>query len=159
MSGIVNSTGARSGIVGGLLPAGTVMVFAQASAPTGWTKSTANNDKALRVVNGSGGGTGGSVAFETAFASQSTTPTITMSNAPFTLLDPDHIPSHNHTVRYASGTTTPNEWSLTSNGWTYTNVGTTGRDLGHTHSNTASSNAVTFNLDVSYVDVIIATKD
>ena len=40
-------------------PSGTVMVFYQSAAPTGWTKSTAQNDKALRVVSGSGGGTGG----------------------------------------------------------------------------------------------------
>ena len=40
-------------------PSGTVMVFHQASAPTGWTQDTTNNDKALRVVSGSGGGTGG----------------------------------------------------------------------------------------------------
>ena len=40
-------------------PAGTVMVFHQAAAPTGWTKSTAHNDKALRVVSGTGGGSGG----------------------------------------------------------------------------------------------------
>ena len=40
-------------------PSGTVMVFYQASAPTGWTKSTSHNDKALRVVSGNGGGNGG----------------------------------------------------------------------------------------------------
>lgn len=40
-------------------PAGTVMIFAQASAPTGWTKITTQNDKALRVVSGSTGGTAG----------------------------------------------------------------------------------------------------
>jgi len=40
-------------------PSGTKMVFFQASAPTGWTQDTANNDKALRVVSGTGGGTGG----------------------------------------------------------------------------------------------------
>lgn len=41
------------------LASGTAMLFYQASAPTGWTKSTANNDKFLRVVSGSGGGSGG----------------------------------------------------------------------------------------------------
>lgn len=40
-------------------PAGTVMIFAQASAPTGWTKLTTQNDKALRVVSGSTGGAAG----------------------------------------------------------------------------------------------------
>jgi hypothetical protein len=41
-------------------PAGTVILFAQASAPTGWTKQTTNNDRMLRVVNSTGGGIGGS---------------------------------------------------------------------------------------------------
>jgi hypothetical protein len=44
------------------LPAGTRMLFAQASAPTGWTQitdATADN-RMLRVVAGTGGGVGGS---------------------------------------------------------------------------------------------------
>ena len=55
----------------GLIPSGTVMLFVQTAAPTGFTKSTTHNDKALRVVSGSVG-TGGSVAFTTAFASNRT---------------------------------------------------------------------------------------
>jgi hypothetical protein len=39
--------------------AGTKLVFPQATAPTGWTKDTTNNDMALRVVTGTGGGIGG----------------------------------------------------------------------------------------------------
>ncbi len=42
-----------------LIPSGTKMVFYQAAAPSGWTKDTTQNDKALRVVSGSGGGSGG----------------------------------------------------------------------------------------------------
>ncbi|MFC1794371.1 hypothetical protein ACFL3Q_12380 [Planctomycetota bacterium] len=41
-------------------PTGTVMIFFQAAAPSGWTKSASHNDKYLRVVSGSGGGSGGS---------------------------------------------------------------------------------------------------
>lgn len=41
-------------------PAGTKMVFAQASAPTGWVQDASHNDRMLRVVNTAGGGTGGS---------------------------------------------------------------------------------------------------
>jgi hypothetical protein len=48
------------------------MLFVQTSAPTGWTKSTAHDNKALRIVSGTAG-TGGSVAFTTAFASQAVT--------------------------------------------------------------------------------------
>ena len=52
-------------------PSGTRMLFQQTSAPTGWTKDTSDtNNRALRVVSGSAG-SGGSVAFTTAFASQS----------------------------------------------------------------------------------------
>lgn len=39
---------------------GTTMVFFQASAPTGWTQDTTHNDKTLRVVSGTGAGSGGS---------------------------------------------------------------------------------------------------
>ena len=53
-------------------PSGTVMLFAQTSAPTGWTKSTSHNNKALRVVSGTSG-SGGSNAFTTAFASRGIT--------------------------------------------------------------------------------------
>ena len=45
------------------------MLFVQTTAPTGWTKSTAHDNKALRVVSGTAS-SGGSVAFTTAFASQ-----------------------------------------------------------------------------------------
>jgi hypothetical protein len=41
------------------IPNGSVMAFFQASAPTGWTQVTTQNDKTLRVVSGTGGGTGG----------------------------------------------------------------------------------------------------
>jgi hypothetical protein len=39
------------------------MLFQQTAAPTGWTKDTTHNDKALRLTSGTVG-TGGSVAFE-----------------------------------------------------------------------------------------------
>lgn len=63
------------------------LVFRQASAPTGWTQSTTHNDRALRVVSGSGGGTGG---------------THGLSSPPSTAhthTGPSHVhsgPSHNH---------------------------------------------------------------
>ena len=77
MSGIVNTTGAASGVVGttvgtpaGGVESGTKMIFNQTAAPTGWTKVTGSgNDTALRVTTGTVG-TGGSVAFETALASK-----------------------------------------------------------------------------------------
>jgi hypothetical protein len=97
------------------IPAGTVMLFVQTSAPTGWTKSTAHDNKALRVVSGSAS-SGGSVAFTTAFASQAVTGTV----ASYTLTTAD-IPSHNHS---ATSTSTSSSTSSVT-------------DPGHTHSYTA----------------------
>jgi hypothetical protein len=46
-------------------PSGTRMIFNQASPPTGWVleDETSHSDTALRVVTGTGGGVGGTVAF------------------------------------------------------------------------------------------------
>jgi hypothetical protein len=57
------------------IPSGTKMLFQQTTAPTGWTKDTTHDNKALRVVSGTAG-SGGSVAFTTAFASQAVSGTI-----------------------------------------------------------------------------------
>lgn len=53
--------------VGTVIPAGSVTVWYQAAAPVGWTKINTQDDKALRVVSGAGGGTGGSKGLSTAF--------------------------------------------------------------------------------------------
>ena len=146
---------------------GTKMIFNQTAAPTGWTKVTGSgNDTALRVTTGTVG-TGGTVAFETAFAS--VTPTITMTNAAVTLAGTT-VPNHGH------GWSIYDRWSGSSSypiGFTGNTLlggtgtygssspgsvnATTGGGNPHTHTNTAASNAI--NLDVSYVDVIVATKD
>jgi len=70
-----------------LIPAGTKMVFYQAAAPAGWTKDTVQNDKALRVVSGAGGGSGG------------THPLSTPPSTAHTHTGPSHThsgPSHTH---------------------------------------------------------------
>jgi hypothetical protein len=121
-------------------PSGTVMLFVQTAAPTGWTKSTANNDKALRVVSGNAG-TGGSVAFTTAFASG--------LNAGNTTLSTSQMPSHTHPGASAvNGSMGGGDQTLiVADGGT----GATGG--GGSHNHTIPSFAV------SYVDVIIATAN
>jgi hypothetical protein len=57
---------------------GVKTVFTQASAPSGWIKSSALDNAALRIVTGSGGGTGGTANFTTAFAAR----TLTQGNLP-----------------------------------------------------------------------------
>lgn len=92
---------------------GTIMLFVQTAAPTGWTKSTTHNDKALRVVSGSVS-TGGSVAFTSAFASQSVAGSISSTtqggsvstsvsgsvsgSVGSTTLSTSEMPSHGHSV-------------------------------------------------------------
>lgn len=71
-----------------LIPAGTVMLFFQASAPSGWTQVTTQNDKALRVVSGTGAGTGGSTAFTSVFGSGKTTGSYTLTTS--------DVPAHTH---------------------------------------------------------------
>jgi hypothetical protein len=79
-----------AGGAGGGVPAGTAMLFIQASAPVGWTKSSAHDNKALRVVSGAtGGSSGGTVAFSTAFARTATDT--------YTLVVAD-LPSHAHGI-------------------------------------------------------------
>ena len=50
--------------VNNAFPSGTRLMFAQASAPTGWTQVTSDeaNNRMLRVVNTAGAGTGGSAS-------------------------------------------------------------------------------------------------
>jgi len=50
---------ANLGYLTSYFAAGTKLVFYQSAPPAGWTKDTSSNDKALRVVSGVGGGTGG----------------------------------------------------------------------------------------------------
>lgn len=133
---------------GGDIPAGTKMLFQQTAAPTGWTKDTTHNNKALRLVSGAAG-TGGSVAFTTAFASKAVSGTV----ANHTLVT-SQIPSHTHTIPYKR---TGDGGSISGNGdggQTKT-TNATGGNGAHNHGFTGTA----INLAVQYVDLIIATKD
>jgi hypothetical protein len=70
-----------------VIPSGTVILFYQSAAPTGWTQVTtaALNDSAIRVVTSTGGSTGGSVGFTTAFASQTPAGTVSVGVSAGTL--------------------------------------------------------------------------
>ena len=139
-------------------PSGTAMLFAQTSAPTGWTKSTTHDNKALRLVSGTAG-SGGSAAFTTALG----TPTVTGSlsgSVGSTTLSTAQMPSHSHTLNPAntgSGTDRPAYTSVASFGTTSTN--SAGGGGSHTHSFSGSLSGASASMNVAYVDVIIATKD
>jgi|694.fasta_scaffold40066_8 hypothetical protein len=61
-------------------PSGTLMLFQQTAAPTGWTKQTTHNNKALRVVSGTAS-SGGTTAFTTVFASRTPAGTVSGTNS------------------------------------------------------------------------------
>jgi hypothetical protein len=183
---------------------GTLMLFQQTSAPTGWTKQTTHDNKALRVVSGSAS-SGGSVAFTTAFASQGVAGTVSTSvnnttatnqnttaggsvgtgglSAGATTLTTSQIPSHTHSIigsnsggtdnggyfqertvlerTYATGAQGGGASHSHSISGSATFTGTAHSHTQDAHNHTASSSfsGTAINLAVSYVDLIIASKD
>jgi hypothetical protein len=154
---------------GTTIPAGTVMIFGQTNAPTGFTKLTDQDNAALRVVSGSAS-TGGSQGFTTAFASQTPTGSVSITavsgSAGATTLTTPQIPSHTHGVRYFGNPSSPLGFNVPVTATASSTVDTlaTGGGGSHDHPFSFSSGSGTFsgnaiNLAVKYVDVIRATKD
>ncbi len=161
-----------------IIPAGSLMLFQQSSAPTGWTKATAHDNKALRVVTGSAS-SGGSNTFAAAFnndqtvsgTTSSTSVTITGSTAAHTLTISE-MPAHTHTeggiqefgttsststgTRNTGNSSPGNQFETQSTGGGGSHSHGVGTLAGGAHTHTFSD---TFNLDVQYVDVIICSKD
>jgi hypothetical protein len=144
---------------------GTVMLFGQTTAPTGWTKDTSNNNNsALRVVTGTAS-TGGSVDFTTAFASQTPSGTVSVSgSAGSTTLSTPQIPSHSHPLPGGDAPFGGPSRQIVNPLTVAIGIssGNTGGGGSHDHpltisSSTFSGNAI--NLAVKYVDVIRATKN
>ena len=135
----------------------TAMIFKQTAAPTGWTKVLTNDNSALRVVTGTAG-TGGSVAFTTAFASQGVAGTNGASGA--TTLTTAQIAAHTHPLVGGPNAVTPASIVTVSANATpsSSNTGSSGGGGSHTHS-AAAFTGTAINLAVAYVDVIVATKD
>lgn len=140
-------------------PSGTVMLFQQTAAPTGWTKQTSHDDKALRVVSGTAS-SGGSVAFSTVFG-------ITATDGH--VLTVAQMPAHNH-----GGGAHTHEYSLTNvaSGSLITQVDGSGTTLRNQTANTGAASTTVIDtqgsgsdhshnidLQVNYVDIILAAKD
>lgn len=128
--------------------AGTVIVFGQTAAPTGWTKVTTYDNAALRIVSGTAS-SGGSVNFTTAFTSQSAGGTV----GSYTLASAD-IPSHTHSgvIVGRQGAGGGYDWPIYG---VFGNTAATGGGGAHSHTFTGT----TINLAVKYVDVIFASKN
>lgn len=157
-------------------PSGTRMLFQQTAAPTGWTKDTTHNDKALRIVSGSVG-SGGTNAFSTVMA-QTTVGATTLTAAQV----PNLSVSVSGTITvYPAGTSAyyvpistsgwaayPNTTAFTgitapyatNNYVTYTNVWSGGNSMtGGTTNGGGGSHSHPITMNIQYVDFIIATKN
>jgi hypothetical protein len=142
------------------IPAGTVMPFYQAAAPTGWTQVTSVTDRVLRVVSGTGGVTGGTTAFSTYFSGSSTVGSTAITEA--------QMPSHTHSVNdpthahsytgypslgsgagLSAGSNAPGQSVTTSYVSTGISINATGSGNGHAHTIPS----------LQYADVIICSKN
>ena len=192
-----------------VIPTGSVMLFYQSAAPTGWTQLTTQNNKALRVVSGTGGGTGGSNTFTTTFAAARAVPLLQHNhNANLSNQTANHShganassstnntgnhahgvsdPGHNHGYQRAAGSKergndssdaraeqfqlleTQNSGtgiSIQGNGShshnVATNVSVGNNSANHKHNISIGNNGqsgASMDFAVSYIDVIICTKD
>ena len=140
--------------------AGTVMVFHQAAAPTGWTKVTTHNDKALRVVSGNGGGSGGTTAFSTAF-NHTHADNFSVSNHTLSIAQ---IPSHNHGYTGSQGRADADgsgdlstSVGAANSYVSYTKLENQGSSQPHNHGLAGSVTSQT--IAPHYVDVIICSKN
>jgi hypothetical protein len=139
------------------------MPFMQTTAPTGWTKSTAHDNKALRIVSGTAG-SGGSAAFTTAFGAPSVSGSLSGSVGATTLTTAQ-LPSHSH----AAGSTltsvsNQNPCANAFGNFRIDNTGgnqsaTTGSNGSHTHGFSGSLSGASAAINVAYVDAIIAIKN
>ena len=170
-------------------PAGTRILFQQTAAPTGWTKDTSQDDKALRVVSGTAG-SGGSTSFTNVFTSRtpagsignttdtgaigSTTSTGVVGS---TTLSTAEMPAHSHSTGFLQNTNTATTGSANRLGGSGATVSIATDSIGssgsHTHSLAMNAHSHTLSMNahghsftgsamdfaVQYVDVIIAQKD
>jgi hypothetical protein len=115
------------------------MVFFQASSPTGWTLDTTHNDKALRVVSGTGGGSGGTTGISS----------LDHNHQWHDYIDVDTVKTYD-----SNGTSTID--FATSSG---VNANAIAINLGSGNSFRLDAYTKNSEIDPLYIDVIVCTKD
>lgn len=154
---------------------GVRLAFPQAAAPSGWTQDTtdAATDRMLRVVNTTGGGTGGmtghspilmNVVPSHTHAMNFNTGTESVGHS-HSVSDPGH--SHTFYAQRQGNSFTGVTFSADFNTATpSTNSATTGITIGaetatHTHNvnGTSAANGSAANWQPRYIDLIICSKD
>ena len=158
-------------------PSGTSMLFQQTAAPTGWTKQTTHDNKALRIITGTVS-SGGSNTFAAAFNTNQTVSgttggsgvTITGSVAGHSITQAE-LP--NVTLQTTQKAKTEDKGTLnrgSSSGggasYEYLDIPSGGSDQAHSHGagtlagdNHSHTYTSDLELNVQYVDLIIAAKD
>lgn len=149
---------------------GVTMVFAQATAPVGWAKQTTYDDYALRVVNGSGGSSGGTTQFSTTLNTTKNAFSPSLSGpwpmtTDVTTISISQMQSHSHPTSLAAASSFGANPVAPTYGYyafpftLYPSVTTsTGTGGGHAHTATLTTINYTnnFSVNVKYVDVILA---
>lgn len=149
-------------------PTTTRSLFHQTAAPTGWTKDTSRNDKALRVVSGTVGADGGTTAFSTLFAArtiaQANLPNVDLVNG---ITASNNLDIANPATSYLRGGSVSGDapagtggTANLSRGASQVTIGLTGAVTigGHAYLN-GNVTQTTMDFAVQRVDVIIAQKD
>lgn len=148
------------------IPSGTRMLFQQTNAPTGWTKITAAeyNNAALRLVTGNVTNYTAGLAFSTAFATgRATTATAGGGSVGSTTLTTAQMPKHKHSVTHYIRRESGGDYKSYLYAGTGPNLGTmtcaeAGGSASHTHSFSGTSHSHALNLNVKYIDFIVAQK-
>lgn len=153
-----------------VIPKNTRMVFYQASAPTGWT-TLSLAERTIRIVSGTGGGSGGTIDFLVALNNSSSdynVPlTINSLSLGDTTLSTPQIPTHSHNINGGSPDSRfgpPTPAGTTRNGMDPSSAptGNYGGGGSHTHpisytSANASSN-LTYDIRVRYSNVLLCQR-
>lgn len=160
--------------------AGAVMVFAQTSAPTGWTKITTYDDAILKVSINSVT-TGGTNGFSTTFTNKTLSGSVSFTSPVATVgtstVSAPQIQPHTHTfvggpatlitikggpsaiVAVNTSTIGANPLTLPTDGLGISGSPTT--SVAHTHPAPGSGTPTTYltkNMSIKYVDVILASR-
>lgn len=153
------------------LPAGTKLMFPQASAPLGWTQDTTDtaNNRMLRVVTSGGGSIGGSHdpilnnlvpfhthGFTTGYMNQNATHSHSV-----------YDPTHQHyvssgaqassSIRYE--TSGAAFWNGQYTSFNPTGIGIYAADTNHTHSGTTDGGSSQTSWQPRFINMILCTKD
>lgn len=141
---------------------GSTMVFAQTTAPVGWTKDTTYDDYTLRLVSGTVS-TGGTQNFSSVFTSHPISGSVSgiTGTVGATTLNISQIASHTHS--YTSGT---DRLGIIGSGTNFPTrlVRSTDTNPGgsathdHPFPTTTTFNGTPLNMSIKYKDFILATK-